>query len=101
MCTVPRPCQLCWRDCPYNLWLQDSSTIQFQCTAFLKLEFHYSSCASCFAVLVIPRRYAPGIVRLTLQTSSQLVGIRFQLGSLSTSVIKSVSYTHLRAHETV
>jgi hypothetical protein len=29
-----------------------------------------------------PRRYAPGIVRLTLQASSRLGGIRFQLGSL-------------------
>jgi len=37
--------------------------------------------------LVLPRCYAPGIVRLTLQTSSRLVGIRFQLGSLSASLI--------------
>jgi len=31
----------------------------------------------------IPLRFASGIVRLTLQTSSRLVGICFQLGSLN------------------
>jgi hypothetical protein len=30
----------------------------------------------------IPIRFAQGIVRLTLQTSSRRAGIRFQLGSL-------------------
>jgi hypothetical protein len=40
---IPRPCQLRWRDC--------------------------SSCALSFIKFALPRRYSPGIVRLTLQTS--------------------------------
>lgn len=46
----------------------------------LRFESHIVS-------LAIPRRYTPGIVRLTFQISSQLVGIHFQLGLLSASVI--------------
>ncbi len=45
---------------------------------------------STLKVFIILRRYAPRIIRLTLQTSSRFVGIRLQLGSLSESLIKTV-----------
>ena len=61
--TIPlRPCQsrqvVDWRD---------NSTNKYSFTSFVIFEFHY---------------FASGIVRLTFQTSSHLVGTRFQLGSL-------------------
>jgi len=43
---IPRPCQLCWRDC---------SSYALSFTPFALSGSHY--------------RYAPGIVRLALQTS--------------------------------
>jgi hypothetical protein len=65
---IPRPCQLCCRDCPYSLWLHDSSTYKLHFTTFMKFGSHYSSCASSFTPFALSEshdRFAPGIIRLT------------------------------------
>jgi hypothetical protein len=81
------------------LLMRYNSTNKLLLATLLKFESHYPPLrgivqltifsALCFLILgfiiIVPLSFARGIIRLTLQTSSRLVGIRFQRVSLNWS----------------
>ena len=82
----------------YTLLMQDNSTNKLLFASLPKFESHYpprrgvvqltSLIADDLQVMhfvIVPLSFARGIIRLTLQTSSRLVGIRFQRVSLKWS----------------